>query len=1062
MRRIFGGSNLTNSSTSTSLASDALPSPTSAAHSHSQLGSDHGHGHTVGQQPDPPLTPTGTGTGEGPPGAAGKGWFGNLGAGLTRTASNTSTTPAVNGHAGGAGGGRHERSGSATSASFPGMSALLHHNTSKPSPSASSHRGSEFEDEELSPERLPFGQAARALSPSLGASPRSAAGAGGHTRASSRSSFGNLAGGGISRPFSPEGVLAHAEGPAGAGKGVQKDALLVELLSGAAALEAREFEVLDWEEMQEVKKEHALLSTRLTSLTRSLALETRLRDSAAKLVRLSAPSSSSPSPSPPPSASSSSRPSRPSVTREQATAQLATAQAKLESVQAEHHKLSAREAELRTKLLRHTAGVLALALRKKEEDDAAAALSAGLGSPLSASFPPSAGPNGTGIEQTPRAFDAPHFFAGNRDALDPLSHSSSRSNASPRGSPALSSSTHQHDAQALLNAQHDLAAAQQRVEELEADLARAREEQQRRDGEVEDARRAQREAEERVAEQEREAERRRREVEQREEAERGRREDEAAREREAREAVEREKSQLEDRLRSVEDELESVRSAAAAAARPPSPPPAQPEPATTATADVSSPRLAALESERSTLVQSIADVLRRHRTRAVLGPVFREAGPGLDDSPGSPLLACSPGPVPGEEGDAGLDLPNEVARTLDSHFAAASRHVESLQAQVEEHERNAAASTSSALAVEEELHGAHERMEHLEADLASVTNERDAAVLEGEQLRGELESLQGKVTSLGREAEKEEGMLEGARWEVEDVRRRLAGVEAAAEERARELAKLEELHGSLVTSAGERTTPSPVLPPRKSSKAGTMGGFLADVASKAKDAVTSSSSMSSITSASSVASSSPSTSPATTFSALPSTTTSATNGSFSVDSLVDRVKALLEEHRATSARLADLEAQVREKEQSGGQEKEGLERKVKDLEERIDYSSQAEVQMLERLNDLTESLESTRASKRQLEQRIATLEADLAAAQSAPASSATTAPAAGGGADDTELQELRDQIADLEEELADAQKREQKTRASLLDELSTAQSEVSSLKTQLRQAQRKAGGSAAR
>lgn len=58
---------------------------------------------------------------------------------------------------------------------------------------------------------------------------------------------------------------------------------------------------------------------------------------------------------------------------------------------------------------------------------------------------------------------------------------------------------------------------------------------------------------------------------------------------------------------------------------------------------------------------------------------------------------------------------------------------------------------------------------------------------------------------------------------------------------------------------------------------------------------------------------------------------------------------------------------------------------------------------------------------------------------------------------EAELQDVRDQRADLEEELEDAKKREQKQRGQLLDQLNTVEQEVSSLKTQLRQEQRKKG-----
>lgn len=90
------------------------------------------------------------------------------------------------------------------------------------------------------------------------------------------------------------------------------------------------------------------------------------------------------------------------------------------------------------------------------------------------------------------------------------------------------------------------------------------------------------------------------------------------------------------------------------------------------------------------------------------------------------------------------------------------------------------------------------------------------------------------------------------------------------------------------------------------------------------------------------------------------------------------------------------------------------------------------------LHSLTESLETTRAEKRKLETQIRGLEADKAALQervdvAAAQPEATPSVPAASSADEGELQELRDQISDLEEELADAQKREQRTRAQLLE-----------------------------
>lgn len=92
---------------------------------------------------------------------------------------------------------------------------------------------------------------------------------------------------------------------------------------------------------------------------------------------------------------------------------------------------------------------------------------------------------------------------------------------------------------------------------------------------------------------------------------------------------------------------------------------------------------------------------------------------------------------------------------------------------------------------------------------------------------------------------------------------------------------------------------------------------------------------------------------------------------------------------------------------------------------------------------MTETLEATRGERRKLETRINTLEEDKAQLEeelqtardtaAARATATATAPMAPPGVDEDELQELRDQIADLQEELSDAQKREQKTRASLLE-----------------------------
>ncbi|GAA6004206.1 hypothetical protein JCM10207_002482 [Rhodosporidiobolus poonsookiae] len=1013
MRRIFGGTSLAGSSTSSSLASDALPSPTSTS------APSLSHGASA----DAPVTPTGdsfphTGAGD-IPDAARKGWFGTLGGGLVRTASSTGSVKTAHS--------AHQRTPS-TASSATGLNGLFGGG------GANGARGAGLEDEdEFSPERLPFGQA-RALSPPL--SPPSAS----NPRRSSRSS---LTYGGGGRPFSPEGVLASAGVDS---KAVHKDALLVELLSGAAALEAKEYEVLDWEEMQEVKKEHALLTTRLASLTRSLALETRLRDSAAKLVRLSSPSPSS-------SSSSSSNPSssaRPSkgVSHSQASAQLSLAQSKVDALTSEHAALAQRAAALQTRLLMHTAGVLALSLRKKEEEEQGVALSlaASTSSRTGARDTPS--PTAAGAQHTPKAGqaafdDGRHFFANNRDAVVPLPASLSRSTGSPYASPNLSSSQGafpssssqtdstlalQHD---LAAAQADLSAAQSRVGELEAALSAA---ESARLAAEEKARTA--EGDLAVvrgrASEEGEAQRGQRDEAVRERDEARREWEEAVREKEA---AERERDEAVREKEAAERERDAARGAG--------------------------------DDSHRAVVQSVGDVLRRHRTRPVLGAVLR-AVPALEDGAASPLPSPSgsraPTPAPAA-GAAG------VAQTLDAHFAAASKHVEALQARVDGLEadlssaRALASSSSPSSTSDADLAAARARAEELESSLAalqsdldlalsdvsSLTLERDAAQLELETLRAEAGDKDGRIAGLLQAAGEDEGVLERLRGEVDALRG--------------EREEVEKLWGELPPHGGGRGAATPKQGSSPSLLGAKVGGFFADVASKVAASVPQSGSSSSLAS-NATASTSPSSPPSLSLSRSPSlgavalpSTAADEDGAFSVSALVERVRGLVSEWKELRERVGQLEgeaSEAREKHEGaerareeGEREREGLERKIQELEERIEVSANQEVQMLERLNDLTESLESTRTSKRQLETQLSS-----AASSASHASSASVSSSAGTGADDAEVQELRDTIADLEEELADARAREQKTRAGLLEELSTVQNEVSSLKTQLRRAQR--------
>ncbi|TNY18423.1 Proteophosphoglycan 5 [Rhodotorula diobovata] len=1012
MRRIFGASSITGSSTSNSLASDALPSPSSTTASHEYPSS---HGQDAPSAND----------------LSSKSWFG-----LARSASHSSVA-------------------SRGSASSPGPGA-------QPPPhlAAGSSRLAESFNLEVEDDfdfgQLPFGQA-RSPPPPL--SPPGT----GRKRDSARSSVGGGFGAGRSRPFSPEATV-----PA---ETVSQDALMIELLSGAAVVEARDFEILAWEETQEAKKEHALLSTRIASLTRSVALETRLRDSAAKLVRLSAPASEASTPSNPGS------PARPRVTREQAEAQLATAQAKLEALQADLYKVGSREAELRTKLLRHTAAVLAASLRQKEQEDeglstpaAAHTLSPALGSPAAASHL-RATPSSTGSNR----FDGAHFFAGNREAIVPRARTISANGTvgSPYASPQLGASG--SFGVNAVQLEHEVAERDARIKELEAQASslerRLVEVQQQAEADV----RAVREALDRKEPEAREEqERTRRELSSaqadvkglreelhaarddveharrqhevlRREADEARREAEEHRSRlslsrsspsaddaqgevdaasklrdqalelaetqhkleeaeervvELEEELQRTEEEMKDERRSWEDKVREAEAAGSAASAPLASRVGEVD--DDERVEESRRRIEQLEGERQSVVQAISDVLRRHRTRPTLGAALREA-PSLDDD------------LEGRQ-----DLPAYLASTLDAHFDRASSHVEGLGSDLSAlHEQR-----DLRAGIEDEVAQAHERVQALEADVESLQAERDSLETELDLLRSQTHDHEARLSMVPQL----EADLKTARDAATQAQRELAGAQSRLAEldalvatqdkqlqdlwrtipplegRTRANSELNDL--SSLRTAFEAS--SPQQPARK-----PIGALLKNAigaggsSSEAGDAVSAS-------------------------------------GDYSVEALVARVELLLAEDQKLVQKLVALEGEQ-------GAKGDAQDKKIAELEERLEVSGNQEVTMLERLNDLTESLEQTRAEKRKLEADQAQLHEQLAVAQRSP----TPAPAA--PTDESEMQELRDQIADLEEELADAQRREQKTRAQLLDELSGVQSELTQTRTKLRQAERKLG-----
>lgn len=122
------------------------------------------------------------------------------------------------------------------------------------------------------------------------------------------------------------------------------------------------FEILSFEEVEDLKKERSLLSNRIDGMKRKLALETKLRDAAQSIGRLYSP------PSPRSSGeygTKSHRRSRSIFGRsgtdevlDKSDSELASSQRKCEELAQELWKLERRSQQINQRLLEHTAGVL--------------------------------------------------------------------------------------------------------------------------------------------------------------------------------------------------------------------------------------------------------------------------------------------------------------------------------------------------------------------------------------------------------------------------------------------------------------------------------------------------------------------------------------------------------------------------------------------------------------------------------------------------------------------------------------------------------------------------------
>ena len=138
------------------------------------------------------------------------------------------------------------------------------------------------------------------------------------------------------------------------------DPIATHLLVETALGDSKQFEVLSPEELESLKKEDAMLISRIDSVRRKLVLENKVRDAATSLNRLytshKRKSSGMSMPSPPMGRKNSAAPKR--ETMERSEAELAESNQKCEQLSRELYYLEQRSRQTQMRLLQHTAAIL--------------------------------------------------------------------------------------------------------------------------------------------------------------------------------------------------------------------------------------------------------------------------------------------------------------------------------------------------------------------------------------------------------------------------------------------------------------------------------------------------------------------------------------------------------------------------------------------------------------------------------------------------------------------------------------------------------------------------------
>lgn len=196
-----------------------------------------------------------------------------------------------------------------------------------------------------------------------------------------------------------------------------RDDLLMDLLASEAIVDSRGYQVLGAEEVEELKKEQQVLSSRLVAMNKKLSLETKIRDAAQSLSRANAAYKS---------------------VNKQTSEQLDAANRKVDVSQKEFWRVSERAAEVQRRLLEHRAGVLSHSVRALERKSAPADVSdnSGYSTPnRSSQLSPVTASSATSIQtvSSKGRFEGAHFVAGHSDTMLLHSPRPPRSTILPKG-----------------------------------------------------------------------------------------------------------------------------------------------------------------------------------------------------------------------------------------------------------------------------------------------------------------------------------------------------------------------------------------------------------------------------------------------------------------------------------------------------------------------------------------------------------------------------------------------------------------------------------------------------